>query len=88
MKIDRRKKVREVAGEHIVIMQGEADMTHVVSLNATALWLYGKLLNQTFGAEEVARLLQDEYEVDEATASRDAAAWIVQMRQEGLIVDE
>lgn len=88
MKIDQRKKVREVAGEHIVIMQGEVDMTHVVALNETALWLYQQLVGREFGVADVAQLLTEEYDVDEPTAQRDAEAWVAEMKQEGLIADE
>ena len=45
MKIDARYKVREMAGEHVVIMQGRygADMTRVVALNETSLFLWNAL---------------------------------------------
>ena len=89
MKIDARKKVRDVAGEHIVMMQGKeaTDMTRVVALNASALHLHGLLLGREFNDEDVVRLMLDEYEVDEATARRDAAVWIESMKKEGLIID-
>ena len=89
MKIDPRKRVRDVAGEHIVIMQSNdaADMTKVVALNESALHLYGLLQGREFGEEDVVRLMLDEYEVDDATARRDAAAWIESMKKEGLIID-
>lgn len=89
MKIDPRKRVRDVAGEHIVIMQSgdAADMTKVVALNDSALNLYGLLQGREFGEEDVVRLMLGEYEVDDATARRDAAAWIESMKKEGLIID-
>ena len=39
MKIADKYKVRELAGEHVVVVQGSygADMTRIVSLNASAL---------------------------------------------------
>ena len=89
MKIDSRKKVRDVAGEHIVMMQnvGETDLTKVVALNESALHLHELLLGREFGEEDVVRLMLDEYDVDEATARRDAATWIESMKKEGLIID-
>ena len=89
MRIDSNKKVRDVAGEHIVMMQSATatDMTKVVALNATALHLYGLLQGREFDEGDVVRLMLDEYDVDEATARRDAAAWIQSMRKEGLIID-
>ena len=89
MRIDSRKKIRDVAGEHIVIMQSgdAADMTKVVALNESAMHLYGLLQGREFGEEDVVRLILDEYDVDEATARRDAAAWILSMKSEGLVID-
>jgi len=45
MKIKEQYKVREMAGEHVVIMQGQAggEMTRIVSLNSTSLYLWQSL---------------------------------------------
>lgn len=87
MRIDTGKKVRDVAGEHIVIMQdkGVADMTKVVALNESALFLYERLKDKDFELSDVVRLLLDEYEVDEATATADAEAWVKHMGEQGLL---
>lgn len=89
MKIDSKKKVRNVAGENIVIMQADnaVDMTKVVALNESALLVYNKLVGKEFGVDDVVRVLTDEYDVDEATARRDAEAWVASMRNEHLIID-
>ena len=89
MKIDTIKKVRQVAGENIVIMQAEdmADMTRVMSLNASALELYNQLKGREFDEQDVVDALTGTYDVDEATARADAREWLEQMRKEGLIVD-
>lgn len=89
MKIDPRKKVRDVAGEHVVMMQSDTatDMTRVVGLNDSAKHLHDLLMDREFCEEDVVRLILDEYEIDEATARRDAAAWVKSMKQEGLIID-
>ena len=82
-------KVRHVAGEDIVITQSPeaADMTKVIALNESALFLYNALSDRDFEAADVVAALLDEYEVDEASARRDAEAWIVDMRDNSLIVD-
>lgn len=87
MRIDPRRKVRDVAGEHIVIMQadGTADMTRVVALNESALMLYNRLKDKEFELDDVVRALLDEYEVDEATARHDAAEWIETMRANAML---
>lgn len=87
MKIREEYKVREIAGEHVVIMQGRygADMTRVISLNDTSLYLWRELQGREFDTHDVVELLIGRYEVDEATATRDAAAWIGQLSECKLI---
>lgn len=78
MKINDAYKVREMAGEHVVIMQGRygVDMTRVISLNDTSLYLWNELQGKEFEVADVAALLVERYDVDPNTAARDAAAWV------------
>lgn len=80
-------KVREMAGEHIVVMPGRygADMTRVVALNPTSLYLWNALRDRDFSAEEAARLLVERYGVDEATALRDAQNWVERLAECGIV---
>ena len=89
MRIDERKKGRKVAGENIVIMQSDntVDMTKVVALNESALLVHERLTGKDFTVADVVRVLTDEYDVDEATAQRDAEALVESMRKEHLIID-
>ena len=66
MKIKEQYKVREMAGEHVVIMQGQAggEMTRIVSLNSTSLYLWQSLSGREFDAGTAARLLVERYDVD------------------------
>ena len=88
MKINERMKVRNVAGENIVIMQGVegTDMTRVVALNESALLLYNALTGHEFEVKDVVRLLVDEYEVDEEAARKDAEVWVADMKKNNLVV--
>lgn len=78
MKINEKYKVREMAGEHVVIMQGRygADMTRVISLNESSLYLWNELQGKEFEVADVAALLVERYGIDAETAERDAAAWV------------
>ena len=60
MRIKEEYKVREMAGEHIVVMQGRygVDMTKVIALNETSLWLWNRLQGREFGTDDVRDLLQ------------------------------
>ena len=82
MKIREEYKVREMAGEHVVIMQGRlgVDMTKIISL-----YLWNALAGKEFSVDDAARLLTERYEVDDATAARDAAAWVEKLRDCKLI---
>lgn len=88
MKIRDEYKVREIAGEHVVIMQGRygADMTKVISLNESSLYLWNELHGRDFEAADAARLLTDRYGIDEVTALHDAEAWVVRLGECGLLV--
>lgn len=80
-------KIREMAGEHVVILQGRygADMTRVVTLNDSACMLFNELQNKEFEAENAAALLVGRYGIDTDTARHDAAAWVEKLRSAGLI---
>ena len=87
MRIKQGYKVRELAGENVVIMQGRSgtDMTRVISLNNSSLLLWNNLLDVDFSADDVKRILLENYDVDEAVAAADAQAWVEKMQQSGLV---
>ena len=87
MKISEKNKVREMAGEHIIVMPGRygADMTRVVALNPTSLYLWEQLAGREFDLEEVARLLVEQYEIDPETARTDAEKWVEQLHKCGIL---
>lgn len=89
MKIDPKRKVHNVSGENIVISQveGTVDMTKVVALNESAMLLYNELKSKDFTTDDIVQVLLDNYDIDEATARRDAEEWVVSMREQGLIID-
>lgn len=82
-------KVREMAGEHIIVMPGRhgADMTRVVALNGTSLYLWEALRDRNFTEEDVVTLLVERYEVEAPTARHDAAAWIASLAECGIIAE-
>jgi len=87
MKIDSKVRVRDIAGEKVVIIQGRygADLTRLVQLNDSAVWLLEQLAGRDFEAVDVRDLLCSRYEVDPETAEHDAAAWIEKLRESGLL---
>ena len=90
MKINTNYKVRNVAGENIVLLQGKmgGDMTRVVAFNETALLLWNELFGKDFTAADAARVLTEHYDVDETTAEVDAERWIQNLREGQLLIAE
>lgn len=88
MKINTKYKVRQVAGENIVLVQGRnpGDMTSVVAFNDSSLYLWNSLLDKNFEMEDVVSLLTERYEVDEAVAAKDAESWLKTLEEKGLLV--
>lgn len=87
MKIKSQYKVREMAGENVVIMQGKgtSDLTRIISLNESALYLWGEVESKEFDTQKVAELLSEQYGIDMDIAERDAQRWIDRLEECGLI---
>ncbi|MBR2027193.1 MAG: PqqD family protein [Alistipes sp.] len=79
-------KVRSMAGENVVIMQGKAgsDMTRIISLNETSLLLWNKLQGRDFEVADVAAILIEEYAIESDIATADAEAWVNKLVESGL----
>lgn len=89
MKIDSKVKVRDIAGEKVVIMQGRlgADLTRIIQLNGSSVWLLEQLADRDFEVADVVELLTSRYDVDEQTAAADAEKWVGQLREHKMIVE-
>lgn len=88
MRINDRMKVRDVVGEHIIIMQStdKVDMTRVMALNETALFLFNELQGRDFEADDAVRLLTDNYEVSEEVARRDVEKILADMKKHNIVL--
>ncbi|MDY6288139.1 MAG: PqqD family protein [Bacteroidales bacterium] len=90
MKINPIFKVRKVAGENIILLQGKnnGDMTRVVAFNESALLMWDSLQGKDFTIDDAVAVLLDNYNVDEATARTDAEKWAQTIRENGLLLPE
>lgn len=81
MRIKQGYKVREMAGENVVVARdrGAVDLTNIITLNDSALLLWNVLADREFETEDAARILLDNYSVEALTAERDARAWVNRM---------
>lgn len=89
MKIKSGYKIREIAGEQVIIKAGKfgTDLTRLVALNPTAVWLYEQLSGKRFSLADVANLLMERFEVDAPTAQADAAKWVTSLKDAELLAD-
>ena len=81
MRIKKGLKIRNIAGEKVLIMQGRvgADMTKLVSFNPTAEWLWNSFTDKDFTEEDVVSILMERYEIDSDSATKDTHLWIEQL---------
>ena len=78
MKINPNYKLREIAGETIVVNQGTAgmDMTRIISLNTSAKLLYESFSEKVFTLEDAAAVLVSTYGISQEQALKDAQVWV------------
>ncbi len=87
MKIKSQYKVRHVADEDIILVQGRnpGDMTTVIALNETSLFLWNQLKDRDFELSDVTELLMRHYDVEYETAWKDAESWVTKLQENNII---
>ena len=60
----------------------------MISLNASATYLWEQVEGKDFGVEDLVRLLLDKYDVEESVARRDAQAFVRTLVETGLVEGE
>ena len=81
--------LRSIAGECIVTGEGLArvDFSKVISLNASAAYLWEQIQVKDFTPEDLVALLTARYDVDAQTARADVDKLLDTWRQNGLMAD-
>ena len=87
MKINKNHKLRDLAGEKIIFVQGTKDkeLSKVMTLNETSVFLWENLYEKDFSEDDVMNLLVENYEVNPDTAQNDAKAWVEKLKSYGVI---
>jgi len=86
MRIKEGFKLRPLGKEHVVTCENIAliNFNKVISLNASASYLWEAVQGTDFTAETLTELLLEKYDVEREIAARDAAALIQQLIDAGV----
>lgn len=82
MKIKEGFVLRTICDTNVVVGEGmeNINFSKIINLNDTAAWLWKQVEGKEFSVDDLAALLLSRYEVDEATAHKDAeelaASWL------------
>lgn len=90
MKAKKGFNLREVCGELIIVAEGKEniDFSNIISMNESAAYLWRNVQQmESFGVEDLSRLLTDQYEVSEEVALNDARELIRKWMEAGIISD-
>lgn len=88
MKAKKGFKLREICGENIIVADGieNIDFSSIISMNESSAYLWQAIQDkEQFSTEELATLLTEQYEVDEATALADSQTLVDQWLKAGII---
>lgn len=79
--------MRVLGRDHIVVGEGLKliNFNKMIVLNDTAAFLWEQVADKEFSKEDLAKLLTDNYPVDEETAAKDAAAIADKWLEAGII---
>ena len=89
MKISSLFIYRKIADEHLLIPVGEAAMTvkGLVAMSESGAMLYEKL-KTGYSREHLIAALTAEYDVSEPAAAQDTDAFLAQMRQLNILIED
>ncbi len=67
--------LRTICGEHVVVGEGlaQVNFNKMLSLNASAAYLWNEVTGKEFTVEDLTRLLTEKYDVSAERAAEDAA---------------
>lgn len=89
MKTRKGYALRDLGSEHVLVAEGleAVDFTRMVSMNASAAFLWKQVEGKDFDVSTLAHLLVEEYDIDAEVAQRDAVA-LLQNWKDANLIDE
>ncbi len=87
MRINSRYKLRNLAGESVLFLQGEVDgkTSKLMTFNEASVLLWNNFCDKDFETEDVANFILSEYDIDVQTARKDAEEWVEVLRKYGVL---
>lgn len=87
MKIKEGFILRKICGEYVVSGEGTANVnfSKLISLNATAAFLFEQFKDREFVAEDLAKALVGNYEVSLETALADSEKLLAKWQEAGML---
>lgn len=78
--------LRTICGEHVVIGEGlsQVNFNKMLSLNASAAYLWEQLVGKDFTVEDMVNLLLEKYEVSADQARQDALKLLQVWQEQGV----
>ncbi len=79
--------LHRVCDENIIVAEGKEniDFNNLITMNPTAAFLWEKVGDGEFSAEDMAEALTSEYDVDKESATRDCEELVQQWLRAGII---
>ena len=79
--------LRTIQNNHVVVGEGiaQVDFNRMLTLNATAAYLWEKAVGRDFTVQELVEYLLERYDVSEEIAKEDANAWVETLTAQGII---
>lgn len=95
MKAKKGFNIRNVCGQRLIVAEGKENMdfSNIISMNESSALLWEKIQGKDFTIEDLAQILQEEYQIDENTplpreqALQDAATVAAQWKEAGILED-
>ena len=87
MRINQQFKLRKVAGEDVLLIQGQVggEMSKVIAFNETSVLLWNNFVGKDFEVVDVVACLTETFDVDNVTAMQDANDWVQMLQNYGVI---
>lgn len=95
MKAKKGFNLRNVCGQNLIVAEGKENMdfSNIISMNESSALLWETIQGKDFTVEDLAQLLQDNYQIDDNTplpqeqALKDATKIADQWRKAGILED-